>query len=297
MQSENLFDQAEGLRRLLAKSAARVVAVVGARSGLGATSVLLNLASSWAWSGKEVLILDEHLSANNVANSLALKPRYDLLNVVRGDKTLREVILRGSDGVQVLPVARAMQALPKMSADERSNLLNILTNASFGVDVVLVDAAARETYSLCASLSGDEPLMLVLNNTANGITESYAMIKQLTQQNGRQAFDIVVNKVNNETEARAIFDNMARVAERNLQVRLEYLGYIPFDEKLKRATELCRPVIEAFPRAQSAVALGELARNLVRSKNEQDEEASGLAKIMQRFIQQTKPLRVMSAIT
>jgi flagellar biosynthesis protein FlhG len=290
-------DQAEGLRRLLVRTTARVVTVVGARSGLGATSVVVNLASAWANSGKDVLILDEHLTQNNVANTLALKPRYDLLNVIRGDKTLREVMLRGCDGVQILPVARAMQALPKLGESEREKLLEVLTQASRGMDVVLVDAAAREGQSVSANLSGDEPLMLVVNATASGITESYAMLKQMALDNGRQSFDIVLNKVGGEREARAIFDNMAQVAQRNLQVRLAYMGYIPVDEKLKRATQLCRPVTDAFPAAPGAMAFGELAHNLLRANSAADEELSGLTRVMQRLIRQARPMNVVSAIT
>lgn len=298
MRHDHLNDQAEGLRRLLARSAARVVAVVGARNGLGATSVVVNLAAAWSWAGKDVLILDEHLSTNNVANTLALKPRFDLLNVIRGDKTLREVMLRNSDGILVLPVARAMQALPKLNEAERDKLLDALTQAARGMDVVLVDAAARKGHSVCANLSGDEPLMLVLNGTASGITESYAMLKQMALHNGRQTFDIVVNKVGNEREARAIFDNMAQLALRNLQVRLEYMGYIPTDEKLNRATQLCRPVVEAFPSAQAAIAFGEVAGNLIRTKRVADEEVSSLARVMQRLIRQARPMNnVVAAIT
>ena len=291
-------DQAAGLRRLLARTSARVVAVVGARSGLGSTSVVVNLAAAWARSGKDVLILDEHVSQHNVANTLGLKPRYDLLNVIRGDKTLAEVMLRASNATQILPVVRAMQALPLLREGERDRLLELLTHAAAGADVVLVDAAAREGHSVCASLSGDEPLMLVLNGTASGITESYAMLKQMALQNGRQTFDIVINKVNNGSEAKAIFANIAQVAWQNLQVRLEYMGYIPADEKLSRATQLCRPVVEAFPGSQSSIGFGELAQKLIYTKNDVDEEVSGLARVMQRLIRQARPVNtVVSAIT
>jgi flagellar biosynthesis protein FlhG len=291
-------DQAEGLRRLLTRTSAKVVAVVGARSGIGSTSVVLNLAAAWARCGKDVLILDEHLSPNNVANTLALKPRYDLLNVIRGDKVLGEVIMRCNDGIQILPVARAMQALPLLQENERDKLPGSLTQAARGADVVLVDAAAREGHSVCASLSGDEPLMLVLNATASGITESYAMLKKMALHNGRRVFDIVVNKVSNEHKAKMIFDNIAQVAWQNLQVRLEYMGYIPLDEKLKLATQLCRPVVEAFPGAGSSIEFGELARSLMHSKKVFDEEASGLDRVMQRLIRQTRPVNnVVSAIT
>ncbi|MBU1426939.1 MAG: AAA family ATPase [Gammaproteobacteria bacterium] len=281
-------DQAAGLRRLLARSMSRVVTVIGARDGLGATSIVVNLAAVLAHSGKDVLVLDENLSHDNVANTLALKSRYDLLNVVRGDKTWQEVMLRSAQGVRVLPVARAMQSLPKLDETQREQLLESLSAAAKDTDVVLVDAA-RAGHSVCASLSGDEPLLLVLNATASGITESYALLKQMAMHNGRQAFDIVVNKVGSEREALAVFDNMSLVARVHLQVRLEYLGYIPVDEKLKRATQLGRPVIEAFPAAQASYAMREIAQGLLRAPGAADEGHDALGNVMQRLMRQARP--------
>jgi flagellar biosynthesis protein FlhG len=287
MQS-NVHDQAAGLRRMLARSSSRVVTVVGARDGLGATSIVVNLAAVLAHSGKDVLVLDENLSHDNVANTLALKSRYDLLNVVRGDKTWQDVILPGSEGVRVLPVARAIQNLAKLDEAQRALLLDSLSAAAKDMDVVLIDAA-RDGHSVCASLSGDEPLLLVLNATASGITESYALLKQMAMHNGRQAFDIVVNKVSSEREALAVFDNMSLVARVHLQVRLEYLGYIPVDEKLKRATQLCRPVIEAFPSAQASYAIREIAQGLLRAPSAADEGHDALGSVMQRVMRQARP--------
>lgn len=279
-------DQADGLRRLLARSPARVATVVGARSGLGATSVVVNLAACWARSGKDVLVLDEHLSPDNVANTLGLKPRYDLLNVVRGDKALHEVILRDASGVLVLPAARAIQALPKLERAELDRLSQVLSFAASGMDAVLVDAAAREGHSVCTSLSGDEPLMMVLNATASGITESYAMLKQMVIENGRESFEIVVNKAANPHEARAVFDNMAQVASRHLRIQLNYAGYIPVDEKLHRATQLRRPVVEQHPGGAASRCFDDLARELWASR-EVHGSGQGLAGMMQRLARQT----------
>jgi flagellar biosynthesis protein FlhG len=119
----------------------------------------------------------------------------------------------------------------------------------------------------------------------------------MARQNGRQVFEIVVNKVKSEVEAKAIFDNMAQVAERNLQVQLVYMGYIPVDEKLQRATQLCRPVMEAFPRSPCAIAFNALAQNLVQANPDLDDGEVGLTNIMQRLMQQTRPPRVVSAFT
>ncbi len=289
-------DQAAGLRRLLARSSARVMTVVGAREGLGATSIVVNLAAVLGSAGKDVLVLDENLSQDNVANMLALKARHDLLQVARGDKQWRDVIMQATQGVHVLPVARAVQSLTKLDEPQRTRLLEALSAAAKDMDVVLVDAA-RAGHSVCASLSGSEPLLLVLNATARGITESYALLKQMAMHNGRQAFDIVVNKVGSEREALAIFDNMAQVASRHLQVHLEYLGHIPVDEKLKRATQLGRPVTEAFPAAPSSYAMREIAQGLLRAPTASDDGHDVLGSVMQRMMRQSRAANNTMAIT
>jgi flagellar biosynthesis protein FlhG len=281
-------DQAAGLRKLLARGNAQVITVLGARDGLGATSIVTNLAAVFAHSGKDVLVLDENLSHDNVANTLALRPRFDLLHAARGDKTWQDVLLQGMVGPGVLPVARAMQSLPKMDEAERERLLESLLGAAVGRDVVLVDAA-RDGNSVCASLSGDEPLLLVLNATASGITESYALLKKMAMHNGRQAFDIVVNRVGSEREALAVFDNMEKVARHHLQVSLSYLGYIPVDEKLKRATQLCRPVVEAFPSAASSMAMREIAQGLLRAPSVSEHVQDRLSSVMQRLMRMSQP--------
>lgn len=52
-------DQAEGLRRLMASSPGRLVAVVGSGPAVGATSVTLNLAAALHKQGQDVRLVDE----------------------------------------------------------------------------------------------------------------------------------------------------------------------------------------------------------------------------------------------
>jgi ATPases involved in chromosome partitioning len=59
-----ISDQAEGLRRLLAKSGSRVLAVTGGSAGVGCTTTVVNLAAALAQQGKDVLVIDECLGEN-----------------------------------------------------------------------------------------------------------------------------------------------------------------------------------------------------------------------------------------
>lgn len=283
MYCERGNDQAEGLRRLLLRPQLRVITVVGARRDMGATSVVVNLAAALAGEGKQVMVLDENGGHDNVANSLGLKPRYDLMNTVRDGLNWRDVMLHGANGIHVLPVAKAMQALPALDGAESGSLLQNLNAASCGMDVVLVDATT-EHYSVCASLSGGEPLLLVFNATAEGITETYTLLKQMVAQYGRKTFDLVVNKARNTAEASRAFDNMAQVAQRHLGVTLKYMGYIPHDEQFAAAEKL-RTTLPA--QTSVAQAFAALAQRLLPAAQT---HSHTLQHLMQRLLQQRPPM-------
>jgi flagellar biosynthesis protein FlhG len=294
MRPEFASDQAEGLRRLLVRTSARIVTMAGGAPGAGGTSLVTNLAAALVRAGKDVLVLDENLSHNNVANTLGLKPRYDLLNAVWRDKSLQEVMLRAGQGLRVLPMARAMQALPQLSPLEYERLLECLAMASSGIDAVLVDAAVGEGRHVSSSLIADQPLVVVLNATASSITEGYMLIKRMAVQEGRRNFWVVVNKVQDEGEAQTVFGNMAQVARRHLQVSVQYLGHVPLDDKLKRATQLDRPVVDVFPGSRAARAFDELGRSLMMLRAAED-GGQGLSGMMQRLMRQVRsPNRVMA---
>jgi len=191
-----------------------------------------------------------------------------------------------------LPTARAMQALAKLDQAGQQRLENALIEASGGADVVLVDAAmpvlslAGKAVAVSPSLASGAALLVVVEATPSGITESYALIKRLALKKARQQFGIVVNKAGNEQAALTVFENMAKVARRNLSVRLEYLGHIPPDERLECAMQLGKSVVEAFPAAASTKSYLELSQKLLCLPMQQDEAEGGVSTIIQNLIRQ-----------
>jgi flagellar biosynthesis protein FlhG len=320
MRSSARVDQAEGLRRLLVRNHTQAVAVLAGKPGVGSGSTTINLAAALAHSGKEVLVLDENHAPNNLLDRLGLHSRYDLLDVVREKCKTHEAVLN-TCGFFVLPTARAMCLLAQLKQAEQQRLENALTEVCSGVDVLLVDAAMPALIEPIAIRLGDQKmtskslaiskvagfdgqsgvwsgsasgvsLLVVVDATASGITDSYALIKKLALENACLQFEIVVNKAADEKEAMMVFGNMAKVALNNLAARLDYLGHIPHDDKLKRATQLGRPVIEAFPDAASAISYLELSKKLLHLPIQQNISEGGGRGIIQNLMRQvSQPLR------
>lgn len=273
MRYESGLDQAEGLRRLLVNNQTRVVTVVSGKQGVGRTTTTINLAAALTRSGKDVLVLDENHAPNNLLDRLMLSSRHDLLSVAQGKCSVQQAMVH-AHGFSVLPAARAMSSLQQLRAAEQQRLEQALTEAAGEVDVMLVDAASvLNQGGVSSSLATGVSLLVVVDATVSGITESYALIKRMALENAKLRFEIVVNKVASEQEAITVFENMSQVARLHLTARLEYFGHIPHDIKLSRAVQLGRAVVEAFPGSASACAYMELAQSFLRLPVIQDDSA------------------------
>ena len=256
-----MHDQAEGLRRLLAQDVVRIVTIASGRNGVGKTTAVLNLAVALARRGRYVLVLDENSGKNNLSHRLGLDPQHDLLHVLRGEKSLEQIILQGPEGIGIVPAAQGVKALAGLDSGSGERLVGSFRQLPQPVDVVLMDAVAGiERNVLSLSLAAQEVVVVVSGQPAS-ITDAYSLIKVLSQDYAKHKFRILINNMSEEA-AQAIFSNMAKAAGRFLDVSLDFMGCIPFDEKLNHSARLHRPVVDAFPAAPSAVAFRQLVETL-----------------------------------
>jgi flagellar biosynthesis protein FlhG len=279
--AEQIHDQADGLRRLLMPDFVRVITVTSGSAAAGKTTTVISLAAALAHAGKKVLVIDENVGAGNVCATLGLNAHRDLLDVIRRDKTLDEVIVAGRDGIRVLPAGRGMMVLEKLSADDKAHLTSSFANIDGPVDVILIDSApGRDSRSLPLALSSHE-IVLVVSPDPGSITAAYALMKHISgHHESKRHYHILFNKTAREGDARKIFDNMESVAKRYLAVTLQLLGFLPYDAKHC----LGRGLAEAHPDTHSGSVFRIAAEALVNWPC-QDGEGPGLERFMQSLLQ------------
>lgn len=260
--AEVMQDQAEGLRRLLSDDFVRIVTLTSGKRGVGKTSVLINLAVALAKRGKQVMLLDEHQGKHSVVGMLGLTPYYNLTHVLRREQNLEQVMLSGPEGIGVVPSGRSVQELANLSATDMEWLVRSFAQLAHPVDVVLVDAVAGVASNVLPLSLAAQELVVVVDPQPASMTDAYALIKVLNQGFARRNFHIVVNKVTSPEEAGVVFNNMAKVARRFLKVSLDFMGFVPQDDKMHRATQLGRTVVDAFPASIAAQAFRELAEKM-----------------------------------
>lgn len=281
-----ITDQAAGLRRLLGQTGFQVITVMSGQQGAGKTAATANLAVALARSGRDILIIDQDQHGRGAAAALGLTPVYDVSDVIEGRCTLDALILNGPDNVQVLPIGDGFNRLGRLSEQDQEWLAQSFNRLQCGVDVVLVDMEeATDPDALPLGLAATE-IMVVLPPGNTAITQSYSLVKRLAQNFGKRQFRLLLNRMESPKQAQAVANNFSQTAERYLGVSVDYLGYIPLDERLTRAGHLRTSVVDAFPVAVSTSQFRKLADGLLRWP--QPPSLGSVGGFMQRVIQGTR---------
>ncbi len=248
------FDQAEGLRRMLAGPRPRIVTFLSATPQDDKGAMLVNLGASLSQAGNDVLLVDACASAHGVASRLGLDGGASLLDVARQRCGLNQVIHAAPQGFNVVSMTRGEA---RRGPDEGRRLAKAFGVLASQSGIVLVDGEF-DGHAFPVPLMASSEIVVQVSNSASSIKNAYMMIKRLNHELGRRPFGILVTGAS-EAEARVVYDNMAHAASRYLAVNLVSMGSVPADEYLQRAARLGRAVVDAFPLAGASVAFRQLA--------------------------------------
>lgn len=257
-------DQAAGLRRMNTRRPVKVIAVTSGKGGVGKTNIVSNLAVSLARSNQQVMVLDADFGLGNQDILLDVMPPFNLGHVVRGEKSLGEILVRSQHGVWLVPAASGTQAMAELGLHAQAALIQSFGDLTLPLDVMLVDTAAGLASSVLNFALAAQEVVVVVSNEPTSLTDAYSMIKVLSREHGLRRFHILANMVQNAIEGRELFNRLSTVAERYLDVYLGYLGAVPLDPKLRKSVQLQRPVVDAYPASPSAQALTRIANQLTQ---------------------------------
>ncbi|HKJ07976.1 MAG TPA: MinD/ParA family protein [Gammaproteobacteria bacterium] len=258
--AEVKFDQAAGLRRMAQPRPVRVIAVTSGKGGVGKTNVSVNLAVALADSGREVMLMDADLGLANVDVLLGLHPAYDLSHVIKGERTLEEVIVPGPSGLKIVPATSGTKHMAELSPAEHAGVIRAFSELNQDLDVLVVDTAAGISDSVTSFTRASQEIVVVVCDEPASITDAYALIKLLSREYGLERFRVLSNMTRSAQEGRDLFNKISRVTDRYLDVTLEYLGTVPHDEYLRKAVQKQRSVVAAYPRSRAAMAFKNLAQ-------------------------------------
>ena len=256
-------DQASSLRRMNQSRLIKVIAVTGGKGGVGKTNVTLNTAISLAQQGKRVMVLDADLGLANVDVLLGLRVEKNLSHVLSGECTLDEVLVEGPYGIKIAPATSGSQSMTELTPTEHAGLIRAFSELESQIDILIVDTAAGISDMVLSFSKASQDIMMVVCDEPTSLTDAYALIKILNKEHGIFRFKIVANMVRSMREGDELFSKLTKVTNRFLDVALELVAVIPFDENVRKSVRKQKAIVEAFPTSPAAMAIRRLAKKAI----------------------------------
>lgn len=280
-------DQAQALRHLVhskdaqSARATRIITITSGKGGVGKSNFSLNFAMALQKRGYSVLVFDADISFANIDVLLGTPAKYNLIHLLKGEKSIWEIIQIGPGGLQFIAGGSGFQDLVRLSEQELEYFSEQIGKLHGHVDFILFDTGAGLSKETVRFITAAEETIVVTTPEPTSITDAYALIKMLKTMGHQISFRLVVNRVTDDREGHQTADNIRQVANKYLGIEIPVLGFIPDDSNVSKAVKRQTPLSIAFPDSIATRGIDRIAsRFLLEERN--SASSRGLSSFLQR---------------
>lgn len=240
----------------------RTIAIASGKGGVGKTNITASLAIALRQLNKKVLIFDADLGLSNIDVVLNLAAKYNIDHLFRGEKTLKDLIIEGPQGVQVLPASSGIQELTSLDEFQRLRLIEEFESYDDHMDYLLIDTSSGISSNVAFFCMAAQEIVIVTSGEPTSLTDAYALIKVLFTKYQEKNFKVLVNNVQDGKEAVEIYNRLSTAAERFLSISLDYIGFVPHDKVVPKAVRQQKAFVDRYPKSEASKSLIEITEKL-----------------------------------
>ena len=240
----------------------RTIAVASGKGGVGKTNITANLAIAFSRLNKNVLVFDADLGLSNIDVILNLATKYNIKDLFSGEKKLEDLIVEGPEGIKVLPASSGIQELTSLDEFQRLRLIEEFESYEDNVDYLLIDTSSGISENVAFFCMAAQDIIIVTSAEPTAMTDAYALIKVLYTKYQEKDFKVLVNNVKDEKEATDVYRRLSTAAERFLSISLDYIGYVPHDNLVRKAVRQQRALMDIYPDSEASKSLANISEKL-----------------------------------
>lgn len=241
----------------------RVIAVTSGKGGVGKTNFTVNFALALMSLGQRVIILDADLGLANIDVILGINPAFNLYHVLKGEKSIQDIITTGPQGIQLIAGGSGMQELANLRRWQVDQFIGKLEQLEGMADILIIDTAAGLSRNVMSFLQAADEVIVITTPEPTAITDAYGLVKAMTSKKNHGMVHLVVNKVENAQEADITASKFLIVAEKFLKLNICHLGFILDDPLVSKSVKSQEPFMLKYPQSSAAHCIQKLAAQLM----------------------------------
>lgn len=258
----------------------RTICVTSGKGGVGKTTLSINLGIAIARAGRKVLLLDGDLGLANLNVMLGMIPKLTIHDVVRGRKTLSEIIMPTGYGLDLIAGANGIAELADLGEQERQNVMRDLERLN-GYDVLVIDTGAGIGDNVLRFVLAADDVLIVTTPHPTSLTDAYGIIKTILAQEAKP-LKLLVNCAASAADAKRVAERLCGVTEKFMQGKLDFVGHVPVDALIEKSILAQKPHLVLNPGSASARQIVEAARRLLEVP--EDSFRTGLGRFLKKLI-------------
>ncbi len=235
------------------------IAITSGKGGVGKSNICLALACALSKLGKKVLLIDADLGLANIHILLGISPKKSLLQYIKKECTLSEVLIDGPGGVKIIPGASAIESLADIEALQLGLLTRELAMLESQFDYLLIDTGAgigRVVSGFC-TMAGQAAVIVTPEPTS--LADAYSIVKVL-YKNNQNNVSVIVNMASNDHDGIETFDRLNALVVKFLRKPLQLHGTVPFDKHVGLSVRKQAPLVLAQPNSLFSARIMQCAR-------------------------------------
>ena len=184
-----------GVQRSITPDSGIALAFIGAKGGVGTTTVAVNVAATLArLVPGSTLLMDLHISNGDAAVFLGAEPRFSIVDALENTHRLdesffRNVIVKTKAGVDLLPSSERMMT----SALDVRRIRTLLEMAERHYRYVVLDVP-RSDAAVLDALQGVRQVVIVANQELATVRSASRMAVALRQRHGKDKLTVVLSR-------------------------------------------------------------------------------------------------------
>lgn len=241
---------------------ARIITITSGKGGVGKTSISLNLALSLASKGYKVCLFDADLGLANVNILTGIYPKKDLADVISGQFSLNEIIIRDFQGVDIIPGSSGVEQMADLTATQTGTLISAFLDLEY-YDFFIFDTSAGISPQVISFCMASHEIVLVATCEPTSLTDAYSMLKVLSKHNYKCPVKVIINRVRQGKTAQKAYMKLKDTVKRFLTLKLEPLGIIASDSNVKAAVIAQTPFLMLFPDSIGSRCINSIADKII----------------------------------